>query len=109
MVQVVENWAILEGSVEEIRPSEVRDDLAAVDVAVEQIEPFGDFPNLFPGAEGTVVAVTMPKEIVRDRSVEIDSRVRCRVRRASPFTVFAKPDEVSVLEPGAPTSPLDAQ
>ena len=99
MVQVIENWAILEGSVDEIRPSDVRNDLAAVDIAVQRIEPFGDFPNLFPDAEGTVVAVTMPKEVVRDRSLSAGSRVRCRVRRASPFTVFAKPDEVSVLQP----------
>lgn len=101
MVQVIENWAILEGSVEVIRPSEVRDDLAAVDVAVGRIEPFGDFPNLFPDAEGTVVTVTMPKEVIRDRRINVGSRLRCRARRASPFTVFAKPDEVSVLEPGS--------
>lgn len=101
MVQVIENWAILEGSVEVIRPSEVRDDLAAVDVAVGRIEPFGDFPNLFPDAEGTVVTVTMPKEVIRDRRINVGSRLRCLARRASPFTVFAKPDEVSVLEPGS--------
>lgn len=100
MVQVVENWAILEGRVEGIRPSDVREDLAAVDVAIERVEPVPDFPNLFPDAEGTVVAVTIPKETVRDRLLEAGVRIRCRVRKASPFRVFAKPDEVRVLKPG---------
>lgn len=102
MVQVVENWAVLEGTVKEERPSHVRADLVDVDVEVERVEPYEGFPNLFPEAENTIVSVTIPREVVTELGLAPGDRMRSRVRKASPFDVFAKPDEVEVVASDEP-------
>ena len=97
MVQALENWAILEGTVQSVRPSDVRADLDAVELAVDRVAPLDPYPNLLAEAQGAAVAVIIPRAVVRAQSIEAGVRIRCRARRASPFAIFASPDDLTVL------------
>jgi hypothetical protein len=97
MVQVVENWASLEGTVRSTRPSQLGPDYVEVDLAVERVEPVEGFRNLFPEAENTVISVTFPGDIVEKLGLRAGDRIRCQARKASPFAAFAKADEVRIV------------
>jgi hypothetical protein len=97
MVQAVENWALIEGPVQAIRPSGVRDDLAAVEVTADTVEPHENFPNLFRDDVNAVVPVVVPATVVRQLELEPGKRVRLRARKASPSAVFADPGSVQVV------------
>lgn len=114
MVQAVENWAVVEGPVQAIRASQAGPDYIEVDVAVERTEPVEGFPNLFAEAENTVVPVTIRRDAIDKLGLSVGDRIRLQARRASPFSAFAKPDEIGLapaeqetasLEPAAETPP----
>ena len=102
MVQVIENWAYLEGVVQAVRSSGVRDDLVAVDLVVDRIEADARFPNLFGEELQSAVSVVIPETTVRQLDVRPGVRLRCRARKASPFAVFADPTDVAVVGTSAP-------
>ena len=97
MVQAIENWAALEGTVRDMRTSDVRADLDEVDVAVDRVEPVDPYPNLLSETLGSTVSVTIPKDVVKRLSIEPGVRIRCQARRTSPLDVFARPDSVTVV------------
>jgi hypothetical protein len=98
MVQAVENWAFLEGAVKDVRPSDIRADLDVVDLAVERVDADEPFPSLFNEEPGTVIGVVVPHPTVEQLDITAGMRLRCRVRKVSPFRVFADPSGVTVLE-----------
>ncbi len=102
MVQVIENWAFLEGVVQTVGSSGVRDDLVTVDLVVDRIEPDEKFPNLFGEELQSSVSVVIPEKTVRQLDVRPGVRLRCRVRKASPFAVFADATDVTVVGTSAP-------
>lgn len=98
MVQAEENWAILEGTVQAIRPSDAAGgDFVDVDLAVERVEDDRGFPNLLREAENAVVALRMPREVARELSLSAGTRVRSRASKASPFVVVAARDGVTLV------------
>ena len=98
MIQVVENWAFLEGTVDGVQPSGTHADFAVIDLEVERVDADEPFPNLFPEATGTVVGVAVPNRTIEELGISPRVRLRCRARKASPFQVFADPTAVTVLE-----------
>jgi hypothetical protein len=99
MVQVIENWALLEGIVESIEASDVRDDLAVVLLAVDHVELVEGYPNLLDEALDAIAPVTIPREALNEQAVEPGARVRLVARKASPFAIFARPDTLAVIAP----------
>ena len=98
VVQVVENWAFLEGTVEGVQPSDTHAGFAVIGLDVERVDADEPFPNLFPEATGTVVGVAVPNRTIEELRISPGGRLRCRARKASPFQVFADPTAVTMLE-----------
>ena len=98
MVQVVDNWAFVEGTVEGVQPSDTHADFAVIDLEVERVDADEPFPNLLPEATGTKLGVAVPNRTIEALGISPGVRLRCRARKASPFQVFADPTAVTVLE-----------
>lgn len=90
-MQIVPNWANVEGQVVGEEPSNRLPDFTVVYVRVEKVAPVDGFANLMQDCPGQVVAVLVRNDLAAglDRSPGV--RVRCLVRRTDPRTVFAHP------------------
>lgn len=87
MVQVIENRADLEGQVLSVRVDAKRPRHRTVTIAVGAAAPVEGYPNLFAQTVGSSLDVIVPVEKVQ--ALNAGSKVRFRVRRTGPFTVFA--------------------
>jgi hypothetical protein len=94
VVQVVENWADIEGEIRGVRPGELRG-YKTVDVLVKDATDVDDFPNLLRQRMGEVIAVNVPEpraETLREAHESGRSNIACRVRLAGPNRFFAHPE-----------------
>ena len=97
MVQIVENWAELTGTLRSIAPSGKGPDHLTLTIDVETIDDVEGFPNLIGKQAGESVDVVARAELVERSDVEEGGRVRCRIRKATPVEIFVHPDEFSRL------------
>ena len=91
MVQVVENWADIEGEVRSVRDSELKG-YRTVEMLLKDAKAVEDFPNLLKQRVGEVIAVNVPESRVESFQKAYQSGqpgVRCRVRLAGPTRFFA--------------------
>jgi len=91
MVQVVENWADIEGEVRSVRDSELKG-YRTVEMLLKDAKAVEDFPNLLKQRVGEVIAVNVPESRVESFEEAYQSsqpRVTCRVRLAGPTRFFA--------------------
>lgn len=89
MVQIVANWAELEGVVESAGTGTGR-----LRVRVLGAEPVEGFPNLLAGAVGSVIDLETGGQ-PQPFALHPGDRVRCRVRRAALDRYFVLPGSVS--------------
>jgi hypothetical protein len=100
MVQIVENWAVLEGQVEGWQPASAGT-RAILTLRVSRVTPVersaGSFyPNFLEGREGASVQVVLPE--TTGGPMATGDRVRVRVRRGQqPDQFFAHPEGVTAL------------
>jgi hypothetical protein len=92
MVQIVENWADLKGTVQSISDSDKGPDFCTMLIEVEDVADVEHFPNLVKLSPGEVVSVIARKDAAERSGVVQGGHVRGRVRKASPFEIFAHPD-----------------
>jgi hypothetical protein len=102
MVQIVENWADLHGTVQSIGDSDKGADFCTVLVEVEDVADVEHFPNLVKVSPGDTVPVIARRDAVERSGVVEGGHVRGRVRKASPFEIFAHPDGFTAEEGGDP-------
>lgn len=102
MVTIVENWALVEGRVEQWQGGGASAPailvLAVERVSVVERSPGEAYPNFAEGREGTTLRVQVPADAAGRLEVAPGQRMRVRVRRgrgADEF--FAHPDEIAVL------------
>ena len=107
MVQIVENWAELTGTLRSIAPSSKGPDHLTLTIDVETIDDVEGFPNLIGTQTGESVDVLARAELVERSGVEEGGRVRCRIRKATPVEIFVHPDEFSRLASQDPTTSAD--
>ena len=88
MVQVIENRAVLEGRLVDLRDDESRPGHKLATIDVQLILPVGTYPNLLAEATGTRLDVVLPEVVAR--SLQPGGNIRCRVRRTGPATVFGE-------------------
>jgi hypothetical protein len=96
MVQVVENWADIEGEVRGVRNSEL-EGYKTVEMLVKDAKAVEAFPNLLKQRVGQVIAVNVPEsraESFRKACESGQPRVACRVRLAGPTRFFAHPERL---------------
>lgn len=94
MVQVVENWAEVVGTVSDVAPSTRGPDWRVVVVEVSTVDNVGGWPNLVRSqVDGEQrLVVTRPAAPLQKRDVQPGQRVRGRARLAGPGQVLAHPD-----------------
>lgn len=94
MVQVVENWADIEGEVRSVRNSEL-EGYKTVEMLVKDAKAVDAFPNLLKQRVGQLIAVNVPESRAESFQKARESgqpRVTCRVRLAGPTRFFAHPE-----------------
>lgn len=96
MVQVVENWAEVVGTVREVSPSRRGDDwrVVVVDVSSGHVDNVGGWPNLVRSQvnDEKRLTVTCPASSLAGRNVTAGQQVRGRARLAGPGQVMAHPE-----------------
>lgn len=97
MVQAIENWADVTGKVSSIGDSDKGPDWMTVGVQVEAVEDVEGFPNLVKGAAGDNLLIIARRSTVHRVGASEGSRIRCRVRKASPVDVFAHNEGLTTL------------
>jgi hypothetical protein len=95
MVQAIENWAELTGTVEEVKPREGVPQMSDLVLAVDGASDVEGYPNLLTESPGQVLAVSVRNEKLGQ--VAAGDKVRAKVQRADPRTVLVHPDGLSVL------------
>lgn len=97
MVQIVENWAELTGTVRAITESTKGAEHRTVFIEVEVVADVEGFPNLVDAAAGDVVRVIARQDALDGAGVTERSHVCCRVRKATPFEIFVHPEGFTVV------------
>lgn len=92
MVQIVENWAELIGTLRSIAPSSKGPDHRTLTIEVETINDVEGFPNLIGEQVGESVDVHARADLVERSGVEEGNRIRCRIGKATPFEIFTHPE-----------------
>lgn len=95
MVQVVPNWADVEGVVRRVRNGPDGRFLL-VDLQVERVSDVDHQRNLFTNAAGTRLAIAVPEQAARTAGIREGVSLVSRVRKASPTATYAHPDHVRV-------------
>jgi hypothetical protein len=90
MVQVVENWADVTGTVEGTRADERRPGYVRVAVALHGSREVPGFPDLMRPSVGASVDILVPAE--QAHGLQRGQQVAGRVRRAGPGDCFAGPE-----------------
>jgi len=90
LVQVIENYAGIEGQLVEARDSAEVADHGVLVVQVDRVNPVDGYPNLLAQAQGQRLEVLVRKE--RLGAYAVGQPLQLRVRRASPSAVFAADD-----------------
>jgi hypothetical protein len=96
MVQAIENWAELKGTVRAVKPRQGVPRMSDVVLAVEQADDVEGYPNLLTEVPGQELAVSVDTESLGD--LEPGVRVRVRAQRADPQTVVAHPEGPTAVE-----------
>lgn len=94
MVQIIENWAEMEGTVAAAPAPSDRPGLMRLELFVDSVRDVESFPNLLAEREHQRVEVLLPGAV--PEALQEGSRVRVRVRRA-PNAIFAHPEGVEPL------------
>lgn len=100
MVQVVENWSQLTGTVREVQVDpELRDHLL-VTVDVDAVDPVarhsGDhYPNLLADTAGQRLVITVRHDAAEAAGIAPGRRMRATVQRSSPFRCMADAPSVA--------------
>ena len=96
MVEIVENWADIEGSVREVAAASEVPGFVKASVDLERTADVEGFRNLLASSNGTVITVLVPSAIADERGLQPGTRLVARARRARPDRTFVHPDHIEV-------------
>jgi hypothetical protein len=102
MVPIVQNWADIEGNIDDVRPSEHLPDFVTARIAVKRVNAVQGMPNLFAGTSGTTLEVNIPADLVRKNALHKGQVISLRVRKGGPDNAFAHPDSLRVQHSDSP-------
>jgi hypothetical protein len=95
-MQIIENWADVQGRIIEIKPHPKLQDFVVVRLQVSQVSPVRGYPNLFESTEGKAIDVNIPTARAQTLSLRPGIVISGRVRKSNPTTAFVHPDLLSV-------------
>lgn len=96
MVEIVENWADIEGSVRDAGLASEMPGFVKASVDIERAADVEGFRNLLADSTGAVVTVFVPSALADERGLQPGRRLVARVRKAGPDGTFVHPDHVEV-------------
>jgi hypothetical protein len=88
-MQVIENWADVEGQVEAIEPEQALPGYRIVRMRIDSAANVGGFANLVAGHVGHSLKVHVPEAKIKELQLEAGKRMTCRMRQGGPLTYFA--------------------
>ena len=91
MVSIIENWAVIVGTVMGIAQADMDPNTAVLDVRVDSVRPFESFPMLVTQKSGERISINVKNIEVGDELLNAPIEVRVR-RGRDPDTVFAAPE-----------------
>ena len=94
-MQVIENWATINGRVKDLQVHPALAGYACVRVEVSGVSPVGGYANLFAWAVGQTIAVNVPAQCQGKRLPGPGEAVSWRVRKGGPEAVFIDPDSLA--------------
>ncbi len=95
MVQAIENWAELAGTVRKVHPPAEESRMGRLVIDVERADDVEGYPNLLAGTPGEELAVAVDPEKLGDLDLSPGSRVRLRAQRAAPNVVVAHSESIA--------------
>ena len=99
---IIESWSDINGIVQSCNPSS--DDMNGfieVRVAVEKVSSVDSFANLLGHAQGGLLLVLIPEELVRSLGIESAVGIECRVHQAGLHRAFVQRDRIIVHDPNS--------
>lgn len=94
-VQVVENWALIEGKIVAIDPHPELDAYVSATIEVTKVTATEGYPNLFSWAIGKQTTVNIPAAKTSELSLAPGDKIRARVRKSGPTSAFVDPDALT--------------
>ena len=91
-VQVVENWADVQGRIVELKAHPTLSGYWMARIAVDGVSPVAGFPNLFEWAKGQTIEVNIPAVRAQELSLTTGQTVSGRVRKGGPTSAFVAPE-----------------
>lgn len=95
-MEIVENWADIEGSVRDVAPAPEMPGYVKASIDVEGTADVEGFRNLLAGSNGAVITVFVPSTLADERGLKPGTRLVARARKARPDRTFVHPDHVEV-------------
>lgn len=95
-MQVIENWADIQGTIVGIQEHPTLDGYDSVRVKVSEVKPVAGFANHFQNAAGTEVTINVPHDVVNSKMMRADVEIGGRIRNAGTDRVFLNPDQLEV-------------
>jgi hypothetical protein len=86
MVQVIENRTDIAGQVQSVRTDPTRPEHRIITIDVHGSAPIEGYANMFGAAAGTRLDVLVKTDQANELAP--GKRVRCRIRRSGPATIF---------------------
>lgn len=94
MVQIVENWSRVTGTVESFAPSADPEHLGVLRLRVDAVHPVEPFANLMAGYEGRIIEVSIPASLLPLLDLAPGRTLALRLRRGGLTAVFCHPEEM---------------
>ncbi|TMI88093.1 MAG: hypothetical protein E6H08_18395 [Bacteroidetes bacterium] len=90
MVQIIENWAEIQGVVEDIHQHPKLNGYYQLIVKLEKSEAVKDFPNLAKTDEGKKVTINIKSDSIDEMKLKKEKSFHGLVRKATPTEYFYK-------------------
>lgn len=91
MVQAIENWTDVDGTIAAVAPAAAGSDRTVVLLEVDTSVPVDGFPDLLGEVVGSQLEVGVRNEVAVDLDLRIGRRLHARVQKVSPTVVVAHP------------------
>lgn len=94
MVQPVENWADVSGSVVQLHELAEDDPFVEAEIHVDAVMPVPGFANLFAWAPGQQIRVRIPRDHAHRLGLETGQWLECRVQKSGPQQVYTDTEHI---------------
>lgn len=94
MVQIVENWSRVTGTVESFAASDDPQRGGVLRLRIDAVRPLEPFPNLMADYEGRTIDVSLPASLLPRIDLAPGRRLTLRLRRGGPTAVLSHPEEM---------------